>query len=210
MNNFFNSNDEDTSFERGNPISQAAKTTAKAINAQSQQQQKAFSDAIKKQLYGDQTATDQTSGVDESGNATPNATNPNASAVGQIPQQRRSPEETGEKSPEEQAKMEKVRRELFGNYAAKFKTAQNGPFGITTDVEQEMEKARQERKQKEEERKREQEEEERRKKEEEERQKAELGPITPPGKGGGRNKMQQPIALTQAKTKTEINRGTSG
>src|SRR6185437_501219 len=116
------------------------------------------------------------------------------------------------KTPEEQAKMEKVRHELFGNYSANFKKAgANGAQNINTNLDQEMEKARKEREQKEAQRKQEEEEEEKRKKEEEEQQKQQLD--TPAGKKTGMmfgKKPQKPIALTMARTKTESNRGTSG
>src|SRR5258707_413258 len=107
--NPFSNDSENTSFEQGTPVTQAAKTVTNAAAA----------------------------------NANPNIT------------------------PEEQAKMERIRQELFGSYSATFKAAaQNGAQNITTSLDQEMEKARKQREQAEMQRKQEEEEEEKRRQEE--------------------------------------------
>jgi len=206
--NFSNNKTEDTSFERGSPINQTAKTFVKTTSTQIQKQGDDTAKAILNQLYGvsDSPVQDEQGGGNAqsavptnfskpaTGQTAGNASNSNPSQV-----------------PEEQVQMEKVRRELFSNYSKNYKSAQNGAQNIITNLDLEMEKARKEREQKELQRKQEEEEEERRKKEEEERQKQEL--LVPAGKKTGimlSKKQQQPIAVRLAATKTEINRGTSG
>jgi hypothetical protein len=209
--NPFSSDNEDSSFEQGLPVNKAVKSVTKTAASQVKKQNDDFAKAMRDQLYGlipggqDQSADDATDPqTGDQKNASHSAgaqkgTNTNAN-------------QNQNQTPDEQAKMEKIRHELFANYSMKFKSAANSAQNITTDLEQEIEKARQERKRKEEERKREEEEEEKRKKEEEERAKQQ-DLAMPAGKKTGMQmgkKQQQPIALRLAKTKTEINRGTTG
>lgn len=203
--NPLNSNSEDTSFETGNPLTQAAKNIAKAASTQTQAQIKASNKAIVAQLYG-VTPTEQEQATDNANPLASAQTNqPNTQGQQQVGNSNTS------KSPEENATMEKIRRELFGNYASKFKSASNAQPGmITTDVEQEMEKARQERKQKEAQWKQQEEEESRQREEAEQEKKKD---VMPSGKKTGMmygRKQQQPIELERAKTRTEVNRGTTG
>ena len=203
--NPFNNNTEETSFEQGNPLTNAAKTAAQTASAQTQKQITDANKAIVDQLYGSSAPTAQEPGTDEANPQAMDHTNAAHAAGAKSGSQKNS---NANQTPEEQAKMEKIRRELFANHSSKYQSAPNGPFGITTNIEMEMEKARQERKQQEQQRKQEEEEEERRKKEEEEKQKQEFA--MPSGKNAGRNRMGEPIALRKAKTKVEISRGTDG
>ncbi|HVA96077.1 MAG TPA: hypothetical protein VND99_00315 [Candidatus Acidoferrales bacterium] len=206
--NPFNNDDEGASFEQGMPVSQAAKNVAKAATAQASQQVKDDTKAIVDQLYGlTPSGQDQDTDNDDPQAAAGQHTSNTGGA------QSKTASGNTNQSPEEQAKMEKIRSELFANYSMKFKSAQNaaGINSATIGLDQEMEKARQMRKQKEEQRKQEEEEEERRKKEEEEKKKEEVA--LPAGKKTGSmfgKKQQQPMAVQLARTKTEVNRGTSG
>jgi hypothetical protein len=203
--NPFSTDNEDSSFEQGLPVNQAAKNVTKATASQIKKQNDDFGKAMRDQLYGltpqDQNADDPQQHDDQK-----NATH---SASGQTGANNNA---NSNQTPDEQAKMERIRHELFANYSMKFKSAANSAQNITTDLEQEIEKARQERKKKEQEQKQEEEEEEKRKKEEEERAKQQELAM-PAGKKTGfmaGKKQQQPMAVQLAKTKTEINRGTSG
>ncbi|HWY79035.1 MAG TPA: hypothetical protein VNW29_01630 [Candidatus Sulfotelmatobacter sp.] len=197
--NPFSNSGEDTSFEQGTPISQVAKTVTKQTSTQTTAQMKAVNNAIVDQLSGSVS-----SGQDQGSDVLSKAQGGTTAGV-----QSNSANTT--QSSEEQAKMEKIRRELFVNYGSKFKSAQNGPFGIRTDIEQGMEKARQERRQKEQQRKQEEEEEKRRREEEKKTEQEEF--LSPAGKKAGvmfGKKPQKPLAVHLAKIKTEGNRGTSG
>ncbi len=202
----FNFNSDNNSFEQGNPLTQAAKTVTKAVSSQTATQVKASSQAIADQLTGDTHSSPE---IDE---AQAKQTQPSQSSPTPAPQ---GSQHTGDatKAPDEQAKMERIRRELFGNYASKFKTASNAQPGmITTDVEQGMEKARQEREQHDEQRRRDHEEEEQQRAQAEQEKRNE-GTTQAQGKskGGGKTRMQPPqTEVDKAKTKTEINRGTTG
>ena len=207
--NPFSNDNEDTSFERGMPINQAAKNVTKSATQGATQQANQFgkqaSDDLLKFIYGDPTAQDP--GTDE---ANPSHTDHNNSASHHAAGTNSNSNQN--QSPDEQAKMERVRHELFGNYAVKFKSAQNSAVNITTDIDQEMEKARKERERLEEERKREEEEEEQRKLEAK-RQAQQQDFAMPAGKKTGMmmgKKQQQPMAVQLEKTKTESNRGTTG
>lgn len=201
--NPFSTDSEDTSFEQGAPITQAAKNAAKATSTQADAQIQAANKAIVDQLYGPTQGQDQ--GTDESNPQ--NADHTNSSRGAHIGAKKTTnPNQT----PEEEAKMERIRHELFSNYSSKFKSAQNGAHGIVTDLEQEMEKARKEREQKEQQRKQEEEEQQQKNEEEKAQMDDSLGSLMPEGKHTGRNRMKQPVAVTMAKTKTEINRGSSG
>jgi hypothetical protein len=212
--NPFSNDAEDTSFETGMPVTQAAKaatnTMTKAAQAQADAAAKKATDDLVDFLYAPSTPDDQ--GTDETNTQHTDASNASTRVASTHASVSKTAKVNPNQTPEEQEKMEKIRHELFGNYSATFKQAgQNGAHNITTSLDQEMEKARKEREQKEMQRKQEEEEEEKRKKEEEEAQKEEFA--MPAGKKTGfqmGKKQQEPMALRLAKTKTEINRGASG
>ena len=206
--NPFNNDTEDTSFERGSPVSQAAKNISQAAQKQADDAIKKANDEIIAELYGSSTPAVQDQGTDEANTQHTDASNAATRMASTHAGVSKTAKVNPNQTPEEQAKMEKIRKELFGTYSAKYLSAQNGAQNIITNVEMEMDKARQERKQEEEQRKQEEEQEEQRKKEEEEKAKKEF--LSPLGKNAGRNRMGEPVALRIAKTKTEINRGTTG
>lgn len=197
------SNDENNSFEQGLPLNQAAKNAAKVAVSQTKTQADDTTKAILDQLYGPGTPSGQDQGTDE---ANPAHTDQSNSATRAVTTHggmaNKSSNTNSNQTSEEQTKLEKIRRELFAkNYG--------GQFG----VDQEMAKARREREEKEKQREKEEEEEKQRLEAEKAQMDEGLGSLLPAGKKTGAmfgKKQQQPIALRQAKTKTEINRGTSG
>jgi hypothetical protein len=210
--NPFSDDAESTSFERGMPVNQTAKNVSQATQAQAKQMIQDANKQLLDQLYGPSTPPGQEDpGTDETNVQHSDASNASTRAAASHAGVSKTANVNPNQSPEEQAKMEKIRHELFSNYSSKFQSAQNGAQPLNTNLEMEMEKARKEREQKEMQRKQEEEEEEQRKKEEEEAQKQELD--TPAGKKIGfqmGKKQQEPLALRLAKTKTESNRGTTG
>lgn len=202
----FNFNSDNNSFEQGNPLTQAAKTVTKAAASQTAAQVRATGQVVADQLTGDAHAAPE---VDEAQvKQTQPAQSSNAPAT-------HGSQHTGDatKAPDEQAKMDRIRRELFGNYASKFKTASNAQPGmVTTDLEQGMEKSRQERDQRDEQRRRDHEEEEQQRAQVEQEKRNEASTQAQgKSKGGGKMRMQPPqTEVDKAKTKTEINRGTTG
>jgi hypothetical protein len=205
--NPFSTDNENTSFEQGSPVTQAAKNAAKATSTQADAQVQASTQAIVDQLYG-VTPQGQDAGTDEANTQHTDYSNSATRAAASHAGAQKS--SNSNKSPEEEAKMEKIRHELFGNYSGKFQSAQNGAHGLNTNLDQEMEKARQERIQKEQQRNQEEEEEQQKKEAEKAQMDEGLGSLMPEGKHTGRNRMKQPVAVTLAKTKTEINRGATG
>ena len=213
--NPFSNDSENTSFEQGAPVTQAAKTVTNAVAAQAQAAAQKASDDIVDFLYAptapSEPGTDETNTqhTDQSNAATRAVA---AAQTGAHNGAKASANANPNLTPDDEARMQKIRSELFGNYSATFKAAaQNGAQNITTSIDQEMEKARKQREQAEMQRKQEEEEEETRRQEEAEAQQQDLA--MPAGKKTGMQtgkKQQQPIALTQAKTKTESNRGTTG
>jgi hypothetical protein len=212
MSNFnpFSNDNEDSSFEQGLPVNQAAKNVTKAATSATAKQANQFgkqaSDDLLKFIYGDSTTPSEDQSVND--NATPQANthSPQGAQTGS------HANSNATQPPNEQAQMDKIRHELFGNYAVKFKSAQNSAVNITTDLEQEIEKARKERERMEEDRKREQEEEEERRKEAKQQDQQQQVAM-PAGKKTGMmmgKKQQQPMAVQLERTKTEGNRGTSG
>jgi hypothetical protein len=206
--NPFSTDNEDTSFEQGSPVTQAAKNAAKATSTQADAQVQASTQAIVDQLYGVNDSSPADAGTDEVNTQHADSSNSATRAAAAHAGAQKS--SNSNKSPEEEAKMEKIRHELFGNYSGKFQSAQNGAHGLNTNLDQEMEKARQERIQKEEQRNQEEEEEQQKKEAEKAQMDEGLGSLMPEGKHTGRNRMKQPVAVTLAKTKTEINRGATG
>ena len=214
--NPFSSDHEDTSFEHGSPVTQAAKNISQAAQQKTAAAIKKANDEIVAELYGSSKPAEP--GTDEANTQHTDASNAATRAAathGAVSGKtgKATANANPNQTPEEQAKVEKIRHELFGNYSMTFKSAPNaaGINSATVGLDQEMERARKEREQKEMQRKQEEEEEEQRKKEEEEAQKQELD--APAGKKTGfqmGKKQQEPIALRLAKTKTEINRGATG
>ncbi len=192
---------EETSFEQGMPVTQAAKNAVKAVSVQADDARKKTTQDILAQFYGSSTDETNTQQTDHTG----------VSRAGANGQSGKSTNTNPNQTPEEQAKMERIRRELSGNYSAKFKSAPNGPFGLITDLDQGIEKARRDREQKEMQRKQDDEEKKEAERREKEAQEQEL--VMPAGKKVGfqmGKKQQQPIALRIAETKTEIHRGSTG
>lgn len=204
--NPFNNNAEDTSFEQGMPVSQAAKNVTKAAQQKTDDAIKKANQEIVAQLYRSSDASTQDQNSDTTANKTGSYIDTTTGMQAGL-----STDSNSNQTPEEQAQIAKVRSALFGNYSGKFQSAPNGAHGLITNIDQEMERARKEREQRETQRKQEEEEEERRRQEEEEAQKQELA--MPAGKKTGAmfgKKQQQPMVVQRAKTTTEINRGTSG
>ena len=210
--NPFSDDAESTSFERGMPVNQAAKNVSQAAQAQAKQMIQDANKQLLDQMYGPSTPpTGEDPGTDETNVQHSDASNASTRQAASHAAASKTANVNPNQTPEEQAKMEKVRQELFGNYKAKFQAAPNGAQPLNTNLEMDIEKARKEREQKEAQRKQEEEEEEQRKKEEEEAKRQELD--TPAGKKTGfqmGKKQQEPMALRLAKTKTESNRGTTG
>ncbi|MGH7204091.1 MAG: hypothetical protein ACREHC_06625 [Candidatus Levyibacteriota bacterium] len=187
--NPFSNDSEDTSFEQGNAINQSAKNAVKAVTVQAQQQQKALTKSIVDQLYG----------------VTPPSPDKNS-------QQKEKPPgmETIEKqmtqNPGDEKQLEEARKKLQEFQRLHKDTYFNPTLGDGAQKKQE-----QEQQQKKQLKLQEEEEERQAKAEEKAAQEESLAAAAAPrGKNTGRNRMSKPIALTQAKTKTEINRGTSG
>jgi hypothetical protein len=210
--NPFNLDQEDTSFETGMPVTQAAKAVSKAVQTQAKKQTDDATKDIVSQLYAPSNPNPDEPGTDEANKQHTDASNSSTRAASTHAGISKTAKVNPNQTPEEQQKMEKIRGELFGNYSMTFKAASvNGAQNIVTSLEQEVDRERKKREQMEAQRKKDEEEEEERKKEEEEEQKQELA--EPTGKKTGMmygRKQKEPIALRQAKTKTEINRGTSG
>ncbi len=208
--NPFSNDAEDTSFEQGTPVTQAAKSVTKAASAQAQAVAKQATDDLVNFLYA--PSEPQEPGTDETNTQHTDASNASTRTASTHAGVSKTANVNPNQTPEEQAKMEKIRGELFGNYSAAFKReGMSGAQNITTSVDQEMEKARREREQMEMQRKQEEEEEEQRKKEEEAAQQEELA--MPAGKKTGMQmgkQKQEPMALRLAKTKAESNRGSTG
>lgn len=201
MNNPFSNNSEDTSFERGTPLGQTARNAVKVAATQAKALADDTTKAFLDQLYGpstpstdntDQQVSDATKQLQQTGHGQQSAA---------LQQALKGNAGNSAKSPDEQANLEKIRRELFAK-------THGGQFNI----EQQMEKARKEREQKEQQLKQ-QEEEEKQSKEAEKMQMEEAGPFMPAGKKTGMmfgRKPKQPMAVTQAKNKAESNRGATG
>src|ERR1700729_1385708 len=105
--NPFSSDDEDTSFELGSPVNQAAKNVTKAASNKANDDAKAFAAAMRDQLYG--SSTPQEPGTDEANtghtdnsNAASRATAHAGGGAHNTSHANANPNQT----PEEQAKME--------------------------------------------------------------------------------------------------------
>ena len=189
--NPWGNNDENTSFEQGSPITQTTKNAAKAVSSQVAQQQKAFSKSLNDQLYGPSTDASN-----QQGDAAAKKDQPPSMAT----IQKQMPQSTGDEK-----QLEETRKKLQEFQRQHRDTYFNPTMGEEAHKKQEAEKKQQEQEQlQEEEAKRQQ------LTEEQAAQEQNLGGVAPHGKTTGRNRMQKPVALTQAKTKTEVNRGTTG
>src|SRR5580692_6935444 len=121
--NPFNDDAENTSFEQGMPLNQAARNVAKATATQTDDQIKAANQAIVDQLYGTTTPSGQEQGTDEANTSHTDASNAATRAVsthGGLAHNKGSNTKSNQ-TQEDQAKLEKIRHELFTkNYGGKF------------------------------------------------------------------------------------------
>lgn len=188
---------EDTSFERGAPVTQAAKSVTNAVSDQAATHGKAIGNTLLDWLYGTDSANADPQGDD----AAKQAAQQGQPASAQ--QAAAATAANATKSPEEQANLEKVRQELFAKN-------NSGQFG----VEPEMQKARQERMQREKER----EEIEQQEKEAAAAAQSQMSELPmpqgkrtgmQPGKPNREQQMESP-EIAKARTAAEANRGTTG
>lgn len=187
-------NGDGTSLEREDPISGAAKQAAKAVNQGTQQQAKAANQSFVDQLYGNVSSPEA---LDPSADPLQAKTQPTASAPsGPMPAA----------NPNEQSKLDETRRKLAELQSLHKKTYYDVTFGETAQ------KKRQQREEEELQLKQQEEEEQRMKEEEEKAKMAEsMQAFQSHGKNGkGPDQLSSPVAVTQAMTKTESNRGSSG
>lgn len=195
--NPFNGSDG-PNLEQGNPLGTTVKNAAKAVSAQAVQQAKAANKAFIDQLYGNTSSNEDADKLGQSGNQQTNQLQKQAANLLSNSQ--------NEKTPDELKKIDDTRKQLQDLQGGQ-KKYWEATFG---------EEAHQKLKQEEEQRKQLQEQEEQAIAEKEAQEKAaqeeEMGTMQAmgKGKGNGRNRMSQPIALSRAKTKTEINRGATG
>ncbi|HEX8932343.1 MAG TPA: hypothetical protein VF810_04260 [Patescibacteria group bacterium] len=180
-------------------VKQVTGTVVKQTAKQAQQAAQSFVN----QLYG---ATDtQAAGDQKTDTAAPLAGIQKPPTSSQV-QQSASGSPLSTAAPEEQAKIEKTRRELQQTHTGSYVVPTLGKIG---DLEADIRKEEEKRKQEEQKKKQEEAEEEQQKLQEKQQREQEF--IMPSGKmAGGRNRMKQPISVTRAKTKAEINRGASG
>jgi hypothetical protein len=193
----FRGNGDGSSLEQEDPIGGAAKQAAKAVNNQTQQQAQAAKQSFVDQLYGNVANS-------------PESLDPSADPAHALAQTGTSSQTTPTPSgglqqaanPNEQSKLEETRRKL-----AEFQKQHNETYFSKTFGEEAQKRAEQEA---EEVRLKEQQEEEEKEAERVKREQMEesLQSFTQHGKGP--TQLGDPVSVTQAKTKTEINRGTSG
>lgn len=186
--NFGGNNDEDTSFERGNPVQQGAKNITKATTSQIQQQQKAFTKALTDQLYG---PTPETPQKDEKKELPP--------GMETIQKQ------LGQNNSADEKQLEETRKKLQA-----FQNQHRDSYFEKTMGESARKKIEQEETQKEQAKRQEDEEAKQREADAKAAQEESLAGVMPQGKHTGRNRMQKPMAVKLAETKTESNRGTTG
>lgn len=196
--NPFNGSDG-PNLEQGNPLGTTVKNAAKAVSAQAMQQAKAANKAFIDQLYGNTSSSNEDAeALGQNSNQQSNQLQKQAASMLSGSQ--------NAKTPDEMKKIDEARKqlqELQGGHKKYFEAT----FG---------EEAYQRLNQEEEQRKqlREQEEQAIAEKAAQEKaaQEEEMGAMQSmgKGKGNGRNRMRQPIALSRAMTKTEMNRGASG
>ncbi len=197
--NPFHSNSEGSSFEEGNPINAGLKKKAQDAGGQASQQAKAANQTFVDQLYGNvSSASPET--LDPSGDPAQAASQMQkasaASPSGPMPAA----------NPGEQSKLDETRQKLMELQKQHKETYFEATFGA---------EAQQKRREREEEELQLKQEEEEQQQQEEEEKKARMEEsmqsFQSHGKNGkGPDKLGAPVAVTQAKTKTEINRGSSG
>ena len=112
---------EDTSFEQGTPVTQAAKYVTNAAATQADDAIKKANDEIVALLYG--PSTPQEPGTDETNTQHTDASNAATRAAATHAGVSKTANVNPNQTPDEQAKMERIRHELFGNYSATFKAA---------------------------------------------------------------------------------------
>jgi len=192
----FSSNDENTSFEQGISLNQTAKNAVKTTTTQTKKVADDTRKAILDQLYGPSTSSAD-SAAQQAGDA--------GSQASQTDHQQ-SPSQENAQAPGEQGKLDETRRKLQElqrlhkqNYYDKY---------LGDDAQRKLRQEEQQKKQQEA-----QAEDQERQQLEAEKAQMDEGTLLPAGKKAGAmfgKKQQQPIALTRAKTKTEMNRGASG
>jgi hypothetical protein len=187
-------NSDGSSLEHEDPIGSAVKSTVQSTNTQATTQVKAANQSFVDQLYGNAAP----SGEDTDPHAAPNpaTAQPQAtpSAAAHTP------------APEDQSKLDEARQKLAALQRLHNKNYVEPTFGEEAQRKRQQEEA-QERQMKEQ-----QDQEEEELKAQKKAQNDEEIASSSQGKshGKGRNRMTQPVSVTQAKTKTEINRGSSG
>jgi hypothetical protein len=187
-------NSDGSSLEHEDPIGGAVKSTVQATNAQATTQAKAAKQSFVDQMYGNAAPSGED--VDPQASANPAAAQPQSpSAVAN-----HTP------APEDQSKLDETRQKLAALQKLHNKNYVEPTFG------EEAQRKRQQEEEQERQMKEQQEQEEEELKAQEKAQKDEEIASASQGKGQGkgRNRMSQPVSVTQAKTKTEINRGSSG
>lgn len=195
----FGDNGEGSSLERNDPITGAVKKAGAALNQQTQQQAKAAKQSFVDQLYGNVAPSES-----------PDAGADPAQALAQAQNQSAPPTANNglmpAVNPGEQGKLDDTRRQL-----AEFQKQHNESyFGPTFGEEAQKRRAQTEAEEKE---IKEREEQEKLEAEEAKRQQLEESlQAFAQGKdhGKGPDQLGTPVSVTQAKTRTEINRGTSG
>lgn len=186
--NPFSNDSEDTSFEQGTPITQTAKSAVKATTTQATQQQQALNKSIVDQLYG----------------VTPESPDKAAEHKQQPPGMETIAKQTPQ-SADDQQQLSETRKKLEALQKMHKENYYEASFGQGAQKRHEQEEA-----QKKQEKLQEEEEEKQQEEDEKAQKDEELAAMTNRPNQKGRNKMRQPFALTQAVTKTESNRGTTG
>ena len=199
-----NGGSDGPSFENPDALGKKVQQSVKNVSASAQQQAKASKKSFIDQLYGNTVPSGEDSDVTESGGQQSNTAqkiqqqmgNSSSADVSNIA-----------KSPEEQAQIailrKKLHKENYFDYETKT-VSEEAVLAVAHQRDQEWQERQQE------------EAEEAQKEAEEKAQREEaMGATEPAGKsaktrGNGRNRMSRPIALERAKTRTEINRGTTG
>ncbi len=193
--NPFHSNSEGSSFEEGNPINAGLKKKAQDAGNQASQQAKATNQTFVDQLYGNVSSSDSPEKLDPGADP--------AQAAAQIQKAASPSGPMPAVNPGEQSKLDETRQKLLELQKQHKETYFGATFG---------EEAQQKRREREEEERqlKEQEEEERLQQEEEEKARLAESLQSFQSHGKGPDNLGAPVAVTQAKTRTEINRGTSG
>lgn len=188
-------NGDGTSLEQEDIISGATKQAVKAVSQGTQQQAKAANQSFVDQLYGNVSSGDESLDPNNPAPNTPPAQNAAAPTVGKIPAA----------NPNEQSQLDETRVKLAALQQQHNKSYVGRTFG---------EEAQQKRQEREAEEKQLEQQEEEEKLEREAAEKARMEESMQSFQQGknshGPAQLSDPVAVTQAKTKTEINRGSSG